>query len=51
MLTYSDYDGWNEASFFYVTVDGMEYLRGTLSGLPRKDLTLSRRILEDSIME
>lgn len=34
--------GWAESSYFYVLVEGVEYLRGTLSGLPRKELTLYR---------
>ena len=35
--------GWAESSYFYVLVQGVEYLRGTLSGLPRKELTLYRK--------
>lgn len=37
----SESAGWSEGSYFYVVVNDVEYLRGTLSGIPRKELTLS----------
>lgn len=45
LVSFSDSNGWSEGSYFYVIVNDVEYLRGSLSGIPRKDLTLSCMIL------
>ena len=38
----SDSNGWAEGSYFYVLSNGVEHMRGTLTGMTAKELTLSR---------
>ena len=41
-FTDRDSKGWDEASWFYLYVNGIDYLRGDLYGTPYREMKLSR---------